>query len=114
MLTKREQRIRRKKRVRAKISGTAQRPRVSVFRSNAHMFVQLIDDETGKTLVSASDLKMTKDGTKIEMAKKIGEEMASKASALNIKEVVFDRGGFAYKGRVKSFADSLRAAGMQF
>ncbi|MDD3793210.1 50S ribosomal protein L18 [Candidatus Gracilibacteria bacterium] len=113
MLQKTLKRLSRKNRVRAKISGTAARPRLSVFRSNAHISVQLIDDTAGKTLASASDLKL-EGGTKTEMAKKVGLEMAKKVLDLKIEDVVFDRGGFAYHGRVKALAEALREGGLKF
>lgn len=92
MLQKQVNRLRRKARIRAKISGTATRPRLSVFRSNSNIYVQLIDDEAGKTLAAVSDLKSTTKSTKIDAAKKVGEEIGNKAKELKIKEVVFDRG----------------------
>ncbi len=114
MLLKTVKRLRRKLRIRSKVFGTTARPRLSVFRSNVHISVQLIDDTLGKTLASSSDLKIKKSGTKIEMASKIGEDMAKKVLDLKITEVVFDRGGFAYHGRVKALADSLRSSGLKF
>jgi len=113
MLAKFVKRLQRQQRIRAKISGTAQRPRLSVYRSNANIYAQLIDDVSGKTLCSASDLKV-KDGTKSQKAQKVGEEIAAKAKDLKISSIVFDRGGFAYHGRVKSLADGARSAGLQF
>ena len=106
----------RHKRVRAKITGTANRPRVSVFKSNKHIFVQLIDDETKKTLlsskiVSASKSKMK--GSKIDRASEIGKIVAEKAKASGINAVVFDRGGYKYHGRIKALAESLRASGLK-
>ena len=114
MLTKTLNRLRRKNRVRAKISGVESRPRLSVFRSNLFISVQLIDDVTGKTLASASDQKMKKEWTKSEMAAKVWEEMAKKMKDLKITELVFDRWGFAYHGRVKAFAETLRKNGLKF
>lgn len=114
MLQKTLKRLRRKNRIRAKISGTSTRPRLAVFRSNSNIYVQLIDDVAGKTLAAASDLKLKKEGTKTEMATKVGAEMASKVTALKISEIVFDRGGFAYHGRVQALAEALRANGLKF
>lgn len=113
MLQKQATRLRRQQRVRAKISGSAARPRLNVFRSNANIYAQLIDDDAGVTLAAVSDIKETS-GTKMERAQKIGAEIAEKAKTLKIKEVVFDRGGFLYHGRVKALADSARGAGLTF
>ncbi len=100
-------------RVRAKIFGTAKRPRLCVFKSNKGLFLQLIDDQTSKTLVSV-DTKAIKDkGTKLEISAKAGELLAKKAEEKGIKEVVFDRRGNKYHGRVKSVADVAREAGLQ-
>lgn len=101
-------------RVRAKIVGTAKKPRISVFRSNNNFFVQFVDDESGKTLISNSsdDLKKFK-GKKIEEAKAIGEALAEKAKKAGINEAVFDRGGYKFHGRVKALADGLRSAGIK-
>lgn len=107
-------RLRRQIRIRAKISGTASRPRLSIYRSNTNIYAQLINDTTGVTLGAASDLKMTKEGTKVEMSKKVGEAIAKIAKAQKIDTVVFDRGWFAYHGRVQALADSAREAGLQF
>jgi len=107
-------RLRRQIRIRAKISGTASRPRLSIYRSNTNIYAQLIDDTTGKTLGSSSDLKMKKEGTKVEMSKKVGTAIAKIATDNKITTVVFDRGWFAYHGRVKALADSAREAGLQF
>ena len=96
MLQKFAKRLQRHARIRSKISGTAARPRLAVYRSNTHIRVQLIDDVTGKTLASSSDLKMKKDGTKTQMAQKVGEDIAKKIQDLKISEIVFDRGGFLY------------------
>lgn len=104
----------RKKRVRAKIEGTKDLPRFSVFRSNSHIYGQLIDDVTKKTLVSGSDLKSKEKGTKSEIAGKVGEEIAKEALAKKIKKVVFDRNGFAYHGRVKALAEGARKGGLVF
>lgn len=114
MLLKTLKRFRRKNRIRAKISWTSQRPRLAIFRSNTHISAQLIDDVAWKTLAAASDLKMKKSGTKTQMASKVGEEMAKKVLDLKVKEIVFDRWGFAYNGRVKALAESLRTGGLKF
>lgn len=111
--TKRTQRARRQKRIRAKVSGTAEKPRLSVFKSNKFTYAQIIDDKSGKTLVSANDMKMTKKG-KLERAGAIGKELAEKAKEMKISKVVFDRGGFIYTGRIKALAESARASGLQF
>ncbi len=109
---------RRKQRTRYELKKKALgRPRLSVFRSEKHIYVQVIDDTTGRTLVSASsldkDLKL-KTGSTIEAASKIGEVVAKKALAAGVKEVVFDRGGYVYHGRVKSLAEAAREAGLKF
>ncbi len=110
-------RARRHKRIRARVSGTTERPRLAVFKSNKFMYAQLIDDTAGKTLASASDIKGGKEvqkRTKAERSALIGTELAEKAKALNITTVVFDRGGFRFTGRVKALADSARTAGLIF
>lgn len=111
-------RDRRRARVRAKVQGTKSRPRLSVFRSNAHMFAQLIDDEKGLTLASAGTkglvAKGTKDKTKSEKAFMIGELLAQKAADIKIKTIVFDRGGYQYHGRVKQVAEGARKGGLEF
>ncbi|MCI7469230.1 MAG: 50S ribosomal protein L18 [Lachnospiraceae bacterium] len=107
------------RRLRHTLSGTAARPRMSVFRSNNHMYVQIINDEVGKTLVSAStldkevnaDLKKTND---VAAAEKLGSVIGKKAVDAGIKEVVFDRGGYIYAGKVKALADAAREAGLDF
>jgi large subunit ribosomal protein L18 len=104
-------------RIRKKISGTAALPRLSVFRSNTDIYVQLIDDATGTTLASASsrqkDIAAQK-APKIDKSKLVGQAIAQKASALGLKKVVFDRGGYLYHGRVKSVADGAREGGLDF
>jgi len=109
-------RKRRHERVRTKISGTSEVPRLNVFRSNAHIYAQIIDDSSGKTLVSASTLEKNfeKSGTKKENAKKIGIAVAKKALEAGITQVVFDRGGYQYHGRVKELADGAREGGLKF
>jgi large subunit ribosomal protein L18 len=105
----------RKRRVRARIVGTETRPRLSVFRSNSHIYAQIINDDKGVTLVASSDVKTKKEKlTKVQLAEAIGEEIAKKALAKKIKTVVFDRNGFMYHGRVKAVADGARKGGLQF
>ena len=106
-------RKRRHARVRSKVSGTAERPRLTVFRSNTSIYAQLIDDVTATTLAEASDIKSTS-GTKVERAKAVGEAIAKAAKAKNISKVVFDRGGYLFAGRVKVLAEAARAAGLEF
>lgn len=114
MLEKTLKRLRRKVRVRSKIHGTAECPRLSVFRSNTNIYAQIIDDNSGVTLASFSDLKLEKTGTKTDAASKVGESVAKAALEKNVKAVVFDRNGFAYHGRVKALADAARKAGLEF
>ena len=105
------QRLKRHKRVRGKISGTPERPRLNVFRSNTNIYAQVIDDVTGKTLVSASSLEK---GSDCEAAKKVGLAVAERAKAAGIETVVFDRGGYVYHGRVQALAEGAREGGLQF
>jgi len=114
MLKKVLNRLRRKNRIRAKVSWTPSTPRLSIYRSNSNIYAQIIDDTTGKTLVSASDLKITKEGDKTNMAKKVWSDIAKNASAKKITSVVFDRGWFAYHGRVKALAEAAREGWLQF
>lgn len=110
-------RIRIKKRIRGKISGNATRPRLSIFRSNSEIYAQLVDDSTGKTLITISSLgkeNSSLKGSKSEKAKMIGAAIAKKAVAQGINEVVFDRNGFLYHGRVKALADGARENGLKF
>ena len=113
MLEKSKKRLVRKNRVRAKISGTAQRPRLSVYRSNAHIYGQLIDDEKGVTICSICD-KDFKDGTNVEKSTKAGKSIAELAQKSKIKKIVFDRNGYKYHGRIKAFADGAREGGLEF
>ncbi|MCQ2442397.1 MAG: 50S ribosomal protein L18 [Oscillospiraceae bacterium] len=110
------QRIKRHKRVRAKISGTPERPRLNVFRSETNIYAQIIDDVAGVTLVSASSLEkdFTCDGDKKAAAKKVGQMVAERAKAKGIEAVVFDRGGYVYHGRVQALAEGAREGGLQF
>ncbi len=100
-------------RIRRKLSGTAARPRLNVYRSLNHIYAQVIDDQAGQTLVSASTIKM-KTGGNVAAAKEIGKAVAEKAVAQGIKKVVFDRGGYLYHGRIKALADAAREAGLEF
>ncbi|MDO8660154.1 MAG: 50S ribosomal protein L18 [Candidatus Parcubacteria bacterium] len=113
MQKKQDKRIRLKKKIRVKIKGTDARPRLTVFRSNKFIYAQVINDLTGKTLVSASDVKMTK-GTKTERAKEVGVLIGTACKTAKISQVVFDRNGFKYTGRIKLVADGAREAGLQF
>ena len=110
------QRLKRHKRVRGKISGTPERPRLNVFRSETNIYAQIIDDTKGITLVSASSLEkgFECEGTKTDAAKKVGEAVAERAKAKGIDTVVFDRGGYLYHGRVKALAEGAREGGLQF
>lgn len=113
MLQKHANRLARKARVSSKIFWTPTRPRLSVFRSNSHIYAQIIDDESATTLVSYSDLKVST-GTKLERAKNVGANIAKLAQEKNISSVVFDRNGFLYHGRVKTLADAARESGLNF
>ncbi|MFZ5426033.1 MAG: 50S ribosomal protein L18 [Thermodesulfobacteriota bacterium] len=116
--TKQAARISRKVRIRKKISGTATRPRLVVYRSNLHMYAQLVDDETGQTLVASSSLVLSKAGEALkpnkETAAKVGRDVAAKAKEKAIESVVFDRNGYLYHGCVKALADGAREGGLQF
>ena len=113
--TSEQRRLRRRRRVRAKISGTAERPRLSVYRSNRGVFAQLIDDRAGRSLAAVNwteaDLR---DLSGIDQAKRAGEILAERATAAGVTTCVFDRGGYRYHGRVKALADSAREAGLRF
>jgi large subunit ribosomal protein L18 len=109
-----EKRLRRKKRVRAKIFGTKERPRLSVFRTNQHFYAQIIDDEEGKTLIGVNSLQFKEKLTNKEKVLKLAEVLAEKAKEKGIKKIVFDRNGFSYKGRIKIFAEKLRELGLEF
>ena len=113
MQNKNDKRIRLKKKIRVKIRGTAERPRLTVFRSNKFIYAQVINDLTGKTLVQASDVKVGK-GTKSERAKEVGRLIGAACLKGKIKKVVFDRNGFKYTGRIKLVADEARASGLEF
>ncbi|AST94059.1 MULTISPECIES: 50S ribosomal protein L18 [Sutcliffiella] len=120
MITKPDKNSTRKKRharVRSKLSGTATRPRLNVFRSNQHIYAQLIDDTNSVTIVSASSVDKElslENGGNVEAAQKVGELVAKRAVEKGIKSVVFDRGGYLYHGRVKALADAAREAGLEF
>ncbi len=115
VLTKPQQRLKRRRRVRAKIHGTAERPRVSVFRSNRGIFAQLIDDDSGRTLAAVSWTEDSLKGlSRLEQATRAGAQLAERAKAAGVETVVFDRGGYQYHGRVKAFADAAREAGLRF
>ncbi len=130
---KRKQRLSRKARVRKKVRGTAERPRLSVYRSLSHIYAQLIDDEAGKTLASVSSLRLElpavddagtdegdkkkkkrPEGVKVRRSRAVGKAIAEKAVSLGIRKVVFDRGGFLYHGRVAALAESARKNGLEF
>ncbi len=113
MINKIDKRIRLKRKIRAKMEGTLERPRLSVFRSNKFIYAQIINDVTSKTLAQASDVKITK-GTKTERAKVVGKMIAEAALKIKIDKVVFDRNGFKYTGRIKLVADEARAGGLKF
>ncbi|KKW01429.1 MAG: 50S ribosomal protein L18 [Parcubacteria group bacterium GW2011_GWA1_49_11] len=122
--TKTQKRIRRHHRVRAKITGTKTVPRLSVFRSNRHVFAQVIDDTVGKTILSSKVVlarptggaagKSKLKGKKSELATEVGKMLGEKLTAAGIKQIVFDRGGFKYHGRVKALAEGVRSAGIKF
>jgi large subunit ribosomal protein L18 len=115
-LDKKEIRTRIHKRIRRKLAGTTERPRLAIFRSVAHIYAQVIDDSKGVTLVSASsvDKGAKTNGGNVAAAKAIGKLVAERAKEKGVKQVVFDRGGYAFHGRVKALADAARAAGLEF
>jgi large subunit ribosomal protein L18 len=113
-ITKTERRKRIQMRIRKKISGSAERPRVSVFRSNSQIYAQVIDDTAGKTLVSASSVELKSKGNKTEVATQVGKALAGKAKEAGISNVVFDRSGYLFHGRVKALADGAREGGLNF
>lgn len=115
-LSKLEKRIRIKRRVRGKISGSSELPRLSVYKSNKEIYAQLINDKDGKTLASASSREKGVDakGTKSEISAAVGKAIAAKALAAGIETIVFDRNGFVYHGRVKALADGAREGGLKF
>ena len=113
---KNKKRVRVHDRIRKRLAGSTERPRLSIYRSTNHIYVQIIDDLAGKTLVAASTVegKGTKTGGNLASAKEVGKSVAEKAKAKGITKVVFDRGGYLYHGRVKALADAAREAGLQF
>ena len=114
-LDKNVSRLRRHARVRAKLSGTAEAPRLCVYRSNKNIEAQIIEDVQGVTLVSSSSMSLKlENGSNVDAAKKVGEDIAKKALAKKIKKVVFDRSGYIYHGRVKALAEAAREAGLEF
>ncbi len=115
----REQRARRHRRIRGRLSGTAERPRLNVYRSSTHIYAQIIDDTRGHTLVAASTLDTNlrgqlADNTKVAEARLVGRLIADRAREAGIDKVVFDRGGYRYHGRIQALADAAREAGLQF
>ncbi len=115
-ITKIDRRAKIKKRVRSKVTGTAERPRLTIFRSNSEFYAQLVDDLNNSTVVSVSSLndKEAHNVPKMEQAKLVGKKLAEKAVAAGVSNVVFDRNGYLYHGRVKAFADAAREAGLKF
>jgi large subunit ribosomal protein L18 len=115
VITKENRRLKRRRRVRAKISGTAARPRISVFRSNRGLSAQLVDDVSARTLAAVNWFEpQLREASKAERATRAGELLAERAKAAGISEAVFDRGGYRYHGRVKALADGAREAGLRF
>jgi large subunit ribosomal protein L18 len=114
MTKKTERRIKIKAHIRSKIAGTGEKPRLSVFRSNKQIYVQVIDDKTGKTLAAASSLAITDKLAKKEQAAQVGELIAKNAQAAGVSTVIFDRNGYLYHGRVKELADAARKGGLKF
>lgn len=111
---KEERRLKIRRRIRKTVSGTAARPRLSVYRSNKEIYAQLINDELGNTLVAASSKEIAAKTNKVETSKEVGKALAQKAKANGIETVVFDRAGYLYHGRVKSLADGAREGGLKF
>lgn len=107
-------RLKNKARIRKKVAGSPERPRLSVFRSGRHIYAQIIDDVNGKTLVAYSSLASNAKASNVETAKAVGQELAKQALSKNIKNVVFDRSGYVFHGRVKAIADGAREAGLNF
>jgi len=107
-------RLKRHRRVRVKTTGTAQKPRLAVFRSLNHLYAQVIDDSGGRTLAAASTVALKAKGNGMEEAVSVGKAIADKAKAAGVKQVVFDRGGFLYHGRIKALAEAAREAGLEF
>lgn len=114
MKKKQSQRKRRHARIRGKIHGTAECPRLSIFRSNQHLYAQLVNDETGKVVAAVSDLKANEKMTGVELAKSLGKAIAKKAQDQGVLKVVFDRAGYKYHGSVKALAEAAREGGLKF
>jgi large subunit ribosomal protein L18 len=115
VLTAPQRRLKRRRRVRAKIRGSAERPRISVFRSNRGLFAQLVDDDSGRTLAAVNWTESDLRGLgRMEQAKRIGQLLAERASEAGVQDAVFDRGGYQYHGRVKALAEGAREAGLRF
>ncbi|MGD1843191.1 MAG: 50S ribosomal protein L18 [Thermonemataceae bacterium] len=108
-----KRRLRIKKGIRKQVHGTSERPRLSVFRSNTRIYAQIINDDEGKTLASASSVEVS-EKVSIEVAKEVGKKLAEKALAADVKQIVFDRNGYLYHGKVKSLAEGAREGGLQF
>jgi large subunit ribosomal protein L18 len=114
MVTKDLRRLKIKKSIRGKVSGTAERPRLTVFRSNKQIYAQVIDDVEGRTIAAASSLKVGEKASKKALAAKVGEMIAKNAQAAGVQAVVFDRNGYLYHGRIKELADAARNGGLKF
>jgi large subunit ribosomal protein L18 len=114
MVRKELRRLKIKKSIRGSVSGTAERPRLTVFRSNKQIYAQVINDEKGSTIASASSLKLTEKAAKKEVAAKVGELIAKNAQEVGIQSVVFDRNGYLYHGRIKELAEAARKGGLKF
>ena len=115
MLEKQEKRLKRHKRIRAKLFGTKERPRLCVFKSAKHIYCQLVNDDKGKTLMAANDNGIKKDKRlKVDIAKEVGKLIAEKAQGMKIEKVIFDRGGYQYHGRIKALAEGAREGGLKF
>lgn len=112
--TPREQRITRHKRIRARVKGTAECPRLCVFRSQKHLYAQVVNDIEGRVIASISDLKMEKKGSGIERASLMGKQLAKDAQEKKVTKIVFDRGGYKYHGNIKALAEGVRAGGLVF
>jgi len=112
--TKEQRRLKVKRRVRGTAVGTAEKPRLSVYRSNKEIYAQIIDDRAGTTLVAASSLALKTKGTKVEIAVTVGKELAEKASKAGVSSVYFDRNGYLYHGRIKALAEGARQGGLNF
>jgi large subunit ribosomal protein L18 len=111
---RKQTRLRRHKRVRVHVAGTADRPRLAVFRSLNHLYAQVIDDSSSRTVAAASTVALKAKGNGVAQATEVGKEIAAKAKAAGVTTVVFDRGGFLYHGRIKALADAAREAGLEF